>query len=254
MKQQARYNNRVGLYPTNRIEQYKMPWSSSWGPTPTHWYSAEDQDFPIDYGSIKKDFVSYIAPGSYTYSTTKNGLPVVTAVAPYVSFVTTFTPDSIGYNTTIFTVVKPSSYDSNERNILVQASYQPVATPLITGSTNLLIYQTGYIAGVSGYTTDNGITQTNTIVTGTYSTNEWSVVVHKGKSSLAQTSSGTINGRTMGATTSSTGFSYAGANGVTTETWYGGSVAEVIIYTSILSGANTTLVEDYLKTKWGISY
>jgi hypothetical protein len=253
MKQQARYNGKVGLYPNNNIEQFKMNWSSSWGPTPTHWYYAEDKDFSIDYGSIKKDFVS--SSGTYTYSTTKNNLPVVTSDGgSYVTFETTFTPDSIGYNTTIFTVVKPASYTGTYINALVQAAYNPASTLNITGSTGLIIYRTGYIAGVSGYTNDYGANQTNTIVTGTYSTNEWSVVVHKGKSSLAQTSSGTINGRVMGATTSSTGYTWTGHNGVVVEAWYGGSVAETIIYNSILSAGNTTLVENYLKSKWAISY
>lgn len=256
MKQQARYNSRVGLYGGIKIEQFKQPWSSSWGPTPTHWYSTEDRDFQNDFGSIEKDFVGYIAPGSYTYSTTKNSLPVATAVNYDTTFETSSTPDSIGYNTTSFVVIKPPSFATAPDNVIQIASYQPSATPLITGASSITIGKTGYIYGTSTYTSNNGSSYTNTSVAATYSTNEWYVIVYKGKSSLAQTASGTVNGRVMSATASFDVPLVAGKNGVIVKLINNTtpSVAEVIVYDSILSGANTTLVENYLKSKWGISY
>jgi|694.fasta_scaffold144363_3 hypothetical protein len=255
MKQQSRYNGRVGLYPTNRIEQFKVNWSPSWGPTPIHWYSTDDKDFQTDFGSIKKDFVGYIAPGSYTYSTTKNSLSVASPNSN-TTFETSYTPDSIGYNTTSFVVIKPPAFSAAPDNVIQIASYQPSATPLITGASSITIGKTGYIYGTSIYTTNNGSSYTNLSVAATYSTSEWYVIVYKGKSSLSQTSSGTINGRAMSATASFDVPLVTGKNGILVKlinntTPY---VAEVIVYDSILSGANTTLVENYLKSKWAITY
>ena len=258
MKQQARYNGKVGLYPTNNIEQFKLNWSSSWGPTPMHWHYAEDKDFTIDYGSIKRDFISYIDPSYYTYSTTKNNLPVVTALTSTPArFETTFTPDSIGYNTTTFVVVRPWNHVSGIE-IVTEASYNPSATPNITGSTTICIPKSGFIYGVSSYTSDYGTNQTNLMVAATYSSSQWYIIVHKGKSSLVQTSTGTINGKTMSATASSlpAPIPSTGHNGLAVEIKENGVglLAELIVYDSILSGANTTLVENYLKSKWAITY
>jgi len=254
MKQQSRYNGRVGLYPTNRIEQFKVNWVTSWGPTPVHWYSSEDKNFETDFGSIKKNFESYIAPGTYTYSTTKNSLPVVSVTTGSGGFFfgTSATVD-IGYSTTRFVVVKPWAYVAPQINFIEQTSYSTSGAPATYGASTIYIPTTGYIFGAAVYSTNNNTTQNCTIVGATYSPNEWSVIIHKGKSSLAQTSAGTINGRTMGATTSST-IIPTGGNGIAAYLLDSGAVAEIIVYDSILSGANTTLVENYLKSKWGISY
>jgi len=264
MKQQTRYNGRVGLYPTNRIEQFKLNWSSSWGPTPNRWYSAEDKNFRTDFGSGKKDLVSYVPSNYFTYSTTKNSLPVISidSGSTGADFYTDATNTDIGYNTTRFVVVKPWAYwqdGINSLNFIEQTSYSTVGTPATYGASTIYIPKTGYIFGASVYSTNNNSTQNCTIVGGTYSAGEWSIVVHKGKSSLAQTSSGTINGRVMGATTSiPSTIIPTGGNGIGVSLFKNGGVdgaiAEVIIYNSILSAGDTTLVENYLKNKWAISY
>lgn len=264
MKQQARYNGKVGLYPTNNIEQFKLNWSSSWGPTPNRWYSAEDKDFRTDFGSGKKDLISYIPPSYFTYSTTKNNMSVIsnTGVNIVSDFYTDYTNTDIGFNTTRFVVVKPWSYwndGGNALNFIEETSYS--WAPGAGAASTIYIPKTGYIFGATVYTVDANTTQNCTIVGGTYSAGEWCVVVHKGKSSLAQTSTGTINGRTMGATTSipSTIIPTASDNNgvgihMFTNGGVDGAIAEVIIYNSILSAGNTTLVENYLKSKWAITY
>lgn len=266
MKQQARYNGKVGLYPNYNIEQFKMPWSSSWGPTPNRWYSTEDKDFRTDFGSGAKNLISYTPSSYFTYSTTKNALPVIsnTGVNIVSDFYTDATNTDIGFNTTRFVVVKPWSYwnnGGNAVNFIEETSYlpDPIGTPATHGASTIYIPKTGYIFGASVYSTDSNTTQNCTIVGGTYSDAEWSIVVHKGKSSLVQTSTGTINGRTMGATTSiPSTIIPTGGNGVGihlfTNGGVDGAIAEVIIYNSILSAGNTTLVENYLKSKWAISY
>jgi hypothetical protein len=253
-----RFNGRVGLYQNNNIENYYtgLTWSSSWGIEPTLWYAANDKRLHIDYSSSTSYNLSQLpfALGSVTYSVTKNGLPVASFTQSNIEASTLNYGSTIGASSTRIIVFKPWVFQNVQRNIVDNTVFNPSTG--VFNQSSIDIYKTDYIYGTSLYTNDSNSTQTLAVVGGTYSNNEWCIVVHKGIATPTLSSSGTINGRTMSATSSTfvgvlggSGFTLGCRNNVTD-----GYIAEVLVYNGILSAGNTTLAENYLKSKWGISY
>lgn len=252
-----KYNLRVGVYNTSKIENFYRPltWSLSYGPTPLLWYTSSDKRLYRDYSSGYNLSETGNQFNTITYSTTKNSLPVASFSGSDV-----FTSASVttGVNTTRFVVFKPWVYLNDgigTRNIVENIMFTSTSNWY---QSSINIRKTGYIYGVSSYTGDSGSTVISNSVAGTYSNNEWCVVVHKGDAQIAQSSFGKINGRVMSATASlSTDFYQASSNLYTIacrNNTTNGEIAEVIFYNSLLSTPDITSVEDYLKAKWGITY
>ena len=237
-------------------------WNSSWGPTPTHWYSADQSEFYLDYISGKNHDTANSAWSNINYSTQKNGLSVAAnSIASLSNMESTAPGTNLGVNTTRFVVIRPSvflgsPYVMSENNI-VSTSY--ATSGLVHYTSSIYIGQTGFLYGQAIYTNDNFSTWQSTAVRGTYSSSEWAVIVHKTDSNPPMSVSCTINGRSMGSTSSipTSAQAFIGGNGVMFKILNNTAntlIAEILVYNSILSAGDTSSVETYLKNKWAISY
>lgn len=230
------------IVPSNRLD-----WNPSWGPTPNLWYATDNSNFKLDNSSYN----DFITTATLDYTDTKNGLPVM-SISSSAQLNTIQNPISSEL-ITMFVVVKPAAIDASRPQMVI-ANYRLPSTTTY-GQSSIGIQESGYIHGVSLYTTNANTTQTLVSIAATYSTSEWNVIVFKSDSIPAMTSSGTVNGRTM--TTRSSIFTSIWPDNDLIIDISGSALrmAEVIVYVdNILNSTDTTSVENYLKSKWAITY
>lgn len=254
MKQQPRFNGRVGLYSNYKIEQFRQPWSTSWGPTPSHWYDASDGDLSID----KISDGSFSDGSSLSYSSTQNGKMVANADSN-VTMVATHSTGS--FTTTHFIVL----YVNNQVYEL-RSMYDPA--PSDTGPGGGGNYNHGesiikVIPGAAQYQSVwsyTGVYPLDVVTSSsaTQSVTSGSYYIFKNISNHSSTTSvtGWSNGATASSQTLSGGIIAEQVNKATTRLSVStnNKVAEIICYDSTLSSTDQNLVSAYLKDKWGLTY
>lgn len=230
-------------------------WSGSWGPTPDMWYSSDDWNILNEQSGNYPDAI-FDGSGSFNYTMQKNSINVLSTTYPKAII---STKSSGSGTTTRFLVARIPTQSWTTQDIW---NYTYRASSGVTyNMASITIDTSNNIYIGAHYTNNSGSTNTRITSYGTYSNNEWCIIVHKCKASLSQTNTGTINGRSMTSTTAlNVGYSSLSTDGysqnVINTSVIGGNViiGELILYNSTLSSGNTTLVENYLKSKWGISY
>ena len=248
---------RTGLYKTDRVAKYNLSykWLSSWGPKPSNWYDASTGNFLIDRSS-SKDF-SISTGGGMTYSTTQNGLSVLT----FTNFTRMSSPALDSYYTTDIIVVLPISTNNS-------FAYEYNINPGQIGPGGGGNYNSGkleirkqssfggntYIDSAWSYSSSYPSEQyIHSRAVTTLSTSTFSIVSASSEHDSSPVTIAKVNGSSISAGSSlDSSWGAVRGTGLLVEALASNKIAEALHYDSILTSAQIISLEFYLRNKWGL--